>query len=400
MQTQDFTIEIPRHIQTAVERLESAGFEAYLVGGCVRDALLGETPDDYDITTSAKPAQIKALFEGDFEIIENGIKHGTVSPIIEHRAVEITTFRIDGSYSDNRHPDAVQFSRNLEDDLSRRDFTVNAMAYSRTRGLVDCFGGQADLQQGIIRCVGEAEQRFGEDALRIIRALRFAAVLGFAVEEATGESIRRRIETIKNVSVERIYTELKKLLDGDYSDKVLAAFPCFLHTLFGISLSEKKLRALSKNQGYAYKLAVIFEGEDPEKLRTLKPDNKTMQYVRELLRLYALPLSEELTDSRRMARFVFDNDIDASMLTDLLLLHADLEEDFDFGAYYDSFLGAVAAELPLSIKALAVDGNDLMATGISGRQIKKALRRLVIAVMEGACENEKEKILAYLKQEE
>ena len=382
MQTQDFTIEIPRHIQTAVERLESAGFEAYLVGGCVRDALLGETPDDYDITTAAKPEQIRALFEKDYDIIDNGMKHGTITPIIEHKPVEITTFRIDGSYSDNRHPDAVTFSGSLTDDLSRRDFTVNAMAYSRTRGLVDCFGGQADLQQGIIR------------------ALRFAAVLGFAVEEATGESIRRRIETIKNVSVERIYTELKKLLDGDYSDKVLAAFPCFLHTLFGISLSEKKLRALSKNQGYAYKLAVIFEGEDPEALRSLKPDNKTMQYVRELLRLYALPLSEGLTDSRGMARFIFENHIDDDLLTNLLLLHADLDEDFDFSAFYDSFMGAAAAALPLSVKDLAADGNDLMEAGITGRQIKKTLDRLVIAVIEGKCENEKESLMEYLKKGE
>ena len=396
MNTKAIDIFIPSYIQCALERLEEAGFEAYLVGGCVRDALLGETPEDYDITTSALPAQMKALFEADYEIIENGIKHGTVTPIIDHKPVEITTFRIDGSYSDNRHPDSVAFSTRLSDDLSRRDFTVNAMAYSRERGLVDCFGGVEDLHNGIIRCVGDADKRFEEDSLRILRALRFAAVLGFSIEEATARSINSRIETVKNVSVERIYAELKKLLDGDYSDKVLAAFPCLTETLFEISLSEKKLQALQKNNGYAYKLAVIFAGEDTQKLLYLKPDNKTLRYLNTLLDLYALPLTEDLKDSRNMAAFAAKRQIDDSMLTDLLLLHADLEEGFSFSEYYESFLAAEAAELPLRVSELAVDGEDLLGLGLRGKAIKESLNALLFAVIEGKVPNEKEALLAWL----
>lgn len=173
-------MKIPKQVAFIIGRLEQHGYEAYAVGGCVRDALLGREPHDWDITTSAKPEQVKALFK---RTIDTGIQHGTVTIMEDHIGFEVTTYRIDGEYEDGRHPKEVQFTPDLKEDLRRRDFTINAMAYSPAKGLVDIFGGQEDLKEGIIRCVGSAEERFQEDALRIMRAVRFAAQLGFTIEE-------------------------------------------------------------------------------------------------------------------------------------------------------------------------------------------------------------------------
>lgn len=176
------------NVDTAINLLQSAGFEAYAVGGCVRDSLLGKTPNDWDITTSAKPEDMKSVF-ADFHCIDTGIKHGTVTVVIDGEPLEITTFRLDGEYEDNRHPKSVTFTSDLGADLGRRDFTVNAMAYSKMTGTVDLFGGQNDLKNKIIRCVGDPDRRFNEDALRILRALRFASALDFEIEEKTAQSL-------------------------------------------------------------------------------------------------------------------------------------------------------------------------------------------------------------------
>ena len=178
-------IDLPKKVSKIINILQEHGYEAYAVGGCVRDTILGRTPEDWDITTSATPMQVKELFS---YTIDTGIEHGTVTVMIEREGFEVTTYRVDGEYEDNRHPKEVSFTRNLQEDLKRRDFTINAMAYNQTDGLVDIFGGIEDLQLGIIRCVGNAKERFGEDALRILRAIRFAAQLGFRVEDKTAEA--------------------------------------------------------------------------------------------------------------------------------------------------------------------------------------------------------------------
>lgn len=217
------TMDMPKNVDTAINLLQSAGFEAYAVGGCVRDSLLGKTPNDWDITTSAKPEDMKSVF-ADFHCIDTGIKHGTVTVVIDGEPLEITTFRLDGEYEDNRHPKSVTFTSNLGADLGRRDFTVNAMAYSKKTGTVDLFGGQNDLKNEIIRCVGDPDRRFNEDALRILRALRFASALDFEIEEKTAQSLLKNRALLGNISEERIAKELLKLVCGKGAKRILTDF--------------------------------------------------------------------------------------------------------------------------------------------------------------------------------
>mgnify|MGYP000661340870 FL=1 len=216
-------MDMPKNVDTAIDLLQSAGFEAYAVGGCVRDSLLGKTPNDWDITTSAKPEDMKSVF-ADFHCIDTGIKHGTVTVVIDGEPLEITTFRLDGEYEDNRHPKSVTFTSNLGADLGRRDFTVNAMAYSKMTGTVDLFGGQNDLKNKIIRCVGDPDRRFNEDALRILRALRFASALDFEIEEKTAQSLLKNRALLGNISEERIAKELLKLVCGKGAKQILTDF--------------------------------------------------------------------------------------------------------------------------------------------------------------------------------
>lgn len=214
-------INLPKDVENIIETLEKNGYEAYAVGGCVRDSILGRTPNDWDITTSATPLETKALFKRTFD---TGIKHGTISVLLNKDIYEVTTYRIDGEYEDGRHPKEVTFTSDLEEDLLRRDFTINAMAYNPKRGLVDLYGGKEDLENHIIRCVGNPYERFSEDALRIMRAVRFAAQLDYHIEEGTQEAIRDLCHTLSKISAERIQTELVKLLVSDHPDYIKMAW--------------------------------------------------------------------------------------------------------------------------------------------------------------------------------
>ena len=212
--------DIPAPVRLVLDRLEENGYAAYVVGGCVRDLLMGRAPHDWDVTTSARPEETKVVFS-DLRVIETGLKHGTVTVRVDDRNVEVTTFRIDGAYTDARHPDSVTFSDRVEEDLARRDFTVNAMAYSPKRGLVDAFDGRGDLEKKVLRCVGDPDERFGEDALRILRAARFAATLGFSVAPEVAEAMRDRALSLTRISAERVASELLKLLRGKDAERVL-----------------------------------------------------------------------------------------------------------------------------------------------------------------------------------
>ncbi len=219
----NITITLPRKVRTIIETLASAGFEAYAVGGCVRDSILGRAPKDWDITTNAEPWQVKRLFRS---TIDTGIEHGTVTVMLDHEGFEVTTYRIDGKYEDNRHPSEVSFTRELGEDLLRRDFTINAMAYNESKGLVDLFGGIEDLKNGVIRAVGNPAERFNEDALRIMRAARFASELGFEIEEETEKAMADYAENIRDVSAERIRVELQKLIMGKAPEKLYILLKC------------------------------------------------------------------------------------------------------------------------------------------------------------------------------
>ncbi|MBO5860006.1 MAG: HD domain-containing protein [Clostridia bacterium] len=215
--------KIPPQVNTVIEILNANGHSAYVVGGACRDLIMGKTAHDWDVTTSALPEQTAAAFS-DYRVIETGIKHGTVTVIVDSLSVEITTYRIESGYSDNRHPDSVSFTDRVEDDLSRRDFTVNAIAFSPSVGTIDPFGGQFDIERKLIRCVGDPDKRFGEDALRIIRALRFSSVLGFDIDAETEASIKRNYKLLSNVSAERIFVEFSKLLCGKDAGRILKDF--------------------------------------------------------------------------------------------------------------------------------------------------------------------------------
>lgn len=214
-------IRLPDKVRLIIAQLEAAGYEAYAVGGCVRDSLLGREPSDWDVTTSAKPQQVKAVFR---HTIDTGIQHGTVTVMLDREGFEVTTYRIDGEYEDSRHPKEVVFTANLIEDLKRRDFTINAFAYNDQSGIVDAFDGMEDLDKGIIRCVGDAAERFGEDALRMLRAVRFSAQLGFTIAEDTKAAIREYAPDLKNISAERIQAELVKLLLSDHPDYMRDAY--------------------------------------------------------------------------------------------------------------------------------------------------------------------------------
>ena len=210
-------MRVPADAEQIIEKLNEHGFEAYVVGGCVRDSLLGKEPEDWDITTSAKPEEVKAIFS---RTIDTGIQHGTVTVMLNRQGYEVTTYRVDGEYEDGRHPKSVDFTTSLLEDLKRRDFTINAMAYNGREGLVDAFGGMEDLENRVIRCVGSAVNRFTEDALRILRAVRFSAQLDFRIEDETYEAISLIAPNLEKVSKERIATVLTKLLLSGHPEKM------------------------------------------------------------------------------------------------------------------------------------------------------------------------------------
>ncbi len=214
-------IQIPQKVEYIIKELEDHGYEAYAVGGCVRDSILGRVPGDWDITTSATPQQVKAVFE---RTIDTGIAHGTVTVMLNKEGFEVTTYRVDGEYEDSRHPKQVSFTSSLEEDLARRDFTINAMAYNPRKGVVDLYNGEADLRKKCIRCVGDPRQRFDEDALRMMRAVRFAAQLGFHIDELTAQAVREQAGQLKNISAERIAAELVKLLVSPWPEKIHLAW--------------------------------------------------------------------------------------------------------------------------------------------------------------------------------
>lgn len=246
-------MELPFQICEVLERLENAGFPAFVVGGCVRDHLMGLSPHDFDITTAASPRETERVF-ADCRVIETGIKHGTVTVLYKGVSIEITTFRVDGEYSDGRHPDSVSFSRDIKDDLSRRDFTMNGIAFSPKRGFVDPFGGERDINAGVIRCIGDPDKRFGEDALRVVRALRFSAVLGFPIMETTSRAMDAHKNDLKKVSAERIFAELKRLLCGKDVKRVMLEFPAIFSVIIP-PLAE----TVGYEQGSKYHNSTLYE---------------------------------------------------------------------------------------------------------------------------------------------
>ncbi len=296
---------LPPYAGEVLEKLEAAGFEAWCVGGCVRDALLGRAPADWDVCTSARPEQTKKAL-AEFSQAETGLRHGTVTAITSGGPVEITTFRREGDYSDRRRPDKVEFTSCLEEDLLRRDFTINAMAWHPQRGLRDCFGGQADLQRGLLRCVGEPERRFQEDALRILRCLRFEAVLGFAIEENTEKALLALARLLEGISGERVQAEMDKLLAGAWAEKILHEYADVFRVLFPeISCGDVKLPSEGGAAGWAALLHGLPAAQAEGLLRRLRFPNRTQKEIMQIWAGNPLPISQLAVQGRDLLELGF-----------------------------------------------------------------------------------------------
>lgn len=385
-------IILPSAVSSAIQQLNNAGYEAYAVGGCVRDSLMGIAPKDWDITTSATPAEMQTVF-ADSRTIETGLKHGTLTVIKEGLPLEITTYRVDGDYSDGRHPDSVAFTGCLADDLQRRDFAINAMAYHPNIGVVDLYGGQEDISDGLISCVGEAKKRFSEDALRILRALRFASVLGFAITKETELAIRALYPTLSCVSVERITTEVTKLLSGTSAQRILIDYPeVFRHILPEIEgTHEYSLLSRVPATPIARWTALFYACDlSAEKaggiLRRLRLDNRSIRAAHTLISCRHMPLQTDADLLRLLNRL--DN-------TDLLRDYMALNElDVDT---CQRIVNVVADRRCYKVSMLAISGDDIVACGVRGPDVGVMLEALLNAVMDGKCTNEKKALLQYMQ---
>lgn len=378
----------------ALDRLEKNGFEAYLVGGCVRDGMIGRTTNDYDVTTNAFPSEIKTVFF-DCKTIDVGIAHGTVAVVCCGEVIEITTYRIDGEYKDNRHPENVSFSSDIKDDLSRRDFTVNAMAYNGE--LVDYFGGLEDISKRIIRCVGDPDTRFKEDALRILRAMRFSSVLGFEIEEKTAEAVRSNAHLLLSISRERILIELKKLLCGAFSREVIEKFGCVLDNLFKGKGFESRSFALGRcENAFEIRLACLFLKNSfyEYDLTYLKLDRKTYKRVCAAISSYGdvVALKDKTSVKKAVSR------LGMGAVADIALL---AEAEGDNFSIISEALGEIKNNNEcVSFKSLAVNGNDLAVLGISGKNVGDHLALILDLVIEGKIKNTREDIISYIKEKQ
>ena len=434
-------MRLPEGAAFVLERLRANGYRGYVVGGCVRDSLLGREPKDWDICTDALPEQMQRVFR-DQHVIETGLKHGTLTVMYNHEPFETTTFRVDGEYTDHRHPDEVRYVTDVVDDLSRRDFTINAMAWSPETGLVDAFDGRGDLQRGVIRCVGDAERRFHEDALRIMRALRFASVYGFTIEEKTAAAAREWRHTLAAVAAERIRAELAKLLCGraagrilrEYSEVFFAILPqlapmegfdqktpfhaydVWEHTVRAVenAPADETLRlamllhdsgkpasfTVDENSvGHARGHQKVSAAIAQEILTYLRVDNATRDRVLLLVEYHDWPLSTERTLLKRRLNRLGEEAllqlIDVQRADALAKGTCDPAQVEAEIAAIRAALTALLAERPcVTLKELAVNGRDLMGAGIAqGKQLGETLSWLLDGVLNDRLPNEREALL-------
>ena len=394
-------MNMPKDVEFIIEEIEKNGFEAFIVGGCVRDALLHKEPEDWDITTSAKPEEIKKIFK---KTIDTGIEHGTVSILLGRNTYEVTTYRLDGKYSDGRHPDKVEFSPLLEEDLKRRDFTINAMAYSKKVGLVDLFEGEKDLKKGIIRCVGAAKERFGEDALRMLRAIRFSAVLGFEIEENTAKAIVEIAPNLLKVSKERILVEFNKSLLSSNVEKVNLIFEYGLYKYISKSFEKlekqdinslKLINKLSKKKHI--RLAAFFSYAKKDIalsiLKELKSDNDTYNRVKVLLSYLREDIEESGYDIKKLLNNIESDNFDSLLELKNIFLKEDIKK---VKTIKDEIVSNNEA---YKLSMLAITGRDLINLGIEkGPNIGKILEYLLDEVMKSQLNNHKKELELEVKR--
>ncbi len=444
-------IQVPEQVNDMIHKLMEHGFEAYIVGGCVRDMLLGREPEDWDITTSATPYEVKRIFK---RTVDTGIAHGTVTVLLDKNHYEVTTYRLDGEYEDNRHPKEVSFTSSLMEDLKRRDFTINAMAYNEEEGFIDLFGGREDLEKGLVRCVGSAGERFDEDALRILRAVRFSAQLDFSVEEETLTALKSKVELLHHISAERIRVELTKLLVSEHPDRLRLLYETGI-TRIVLPEFDPMMTTGQKNIHHIYSVGehtihAVATIADKQNTRSFGPRERMILRWTMLLHdiekpgtitlgkdgqnhFYGHQEKGALTARRILKRLKFDNDT-LNTVVHLIRWH-----DYRFvltpsgmrkavskiGKEYMELLFEVnradtSAKNPaktrekyeklamamklyedilskgecVSIKELKINGNDLIEHGFRpGKELGELLNYLLTLVIENPEDNDKEKLL-------
>lgn len=388
-------MELPAPVLHSLFLINQAGFEAYVVGGCVRDRLMGKEPFDWDITTSALPEQILSVFR-DHRTIETGIRHGTVTVIVEEMPLEITTYRVDGNYSDGRHPDKVSFTRSLKEDLRRRDFTVNAMAYHPRVGLADPFHGQKDLNKKIIRCVGTPKKRFSEDALRILRGLRFSSTLDFSIAPATARAIHRLGHTLSCVSAERISVELTKLLCGKNVEQVLCEYADVLSVVLpDVDFKQSSKLVSTMGADPLIRLAALMFELTSDKTKELCKRLRLSTHMTADIIALVGARNIPLEPTRRNVLHALHL-LGPKLTSELLYLRtvADQRDRDGFRAVWDQL--ERNNDCCYQLKDLAVTGEHLMAAGVpAGPKIGATLNALLNAVMDGDCLNQKETLLEF-----
>ncbi len=397
-------LNIPKKIERILQKINSAGYEAYIVGGCVRDCFLQRQPQDWDITTSAEPEQIKKIFNRTYD---TGLQHGTVTVLWEGEHYEITTYRIEGKYDDCRHPNNVTFTKSLKEDLQRRDFTINAIAYHPQQGIKDYFLGQKHIEQKIIKGVGNATERFQEDALRMLRALRFSAQIGFDIEQSTYEALQQQKELIKKISVERIHDELEKMLLSKYLEKINLLWQSKLLNEISPILSQKMeqygeevIKQMKKSPFDRMIRWTIFlqymEAKQGEAfLKYLKFDNDTIKTV--------VPLLKHLKDDIVLGEYELRkkaNEITVEQLKRLLLIQQ-IQQKQNIKQLQQCFDKILQRGDCITLKELAVTGEDLIKLGIAkGKQIGNMLHFLLDVVHKNPEKNSKEILLQCAKEKQ
>ncbi len=397
-------LNIPKKIETILQKINSAGYEAYIVGGCVRDCFLQRQPQDWDITTSAEPEQIKKIFNRTYD---TGLQHGTVTVLWEGEHYEITTYRIEGKYDDCRHPNNVTFTKSLKEDLQRRDFTINAIAYHPQQGIKDYFLGQKHIEQKIIKGVGNATERFQEDALRMLRALRFSAQIGFDIEQSTYEALQQQKELIKKISVERIHDELEKMLLSKYLEKINLLWQSKLLNEISPILSQKMeqygeevIKQMKKSPFDRMIRWTIFlqymEAKQGEAfLKYLKFDNDTIKTV--------VPLLKHLKDDIVLGEYELRkkaNEITVEQLKRLLLIQQ-IQQKQNIKQLQQCFDKILQRGDCITLKELAVTGEDLIKLGMAkGKQIGNMLHFLLDVVHKNPEKNSKEILLQCAKEKQ
>ena len=390
-------ITLPDYVNTAIRKLNDAGYECYVVGGAVRSSLLNLPVHDYDLTTSALPEQTKEVFK-ELHIIETGIKHGTVTVVIDHHPLEITTYRKETEYKDHRHPDEVIFTSALQEDCARRDFTVNALCYHPQKGILDFYNGLDDLEHRIIRCIRDPEERFDEDALRILRAVRFASRLNFSIEERTLRALHEKRELLQYISKERIHEETESLLAGNIYEKILTecldVLTVYIPVLGALSpqkwteIVEKINQCSSSAQvRMAVMLSAVSIKDAEQTLKDLKYSNHDTQLILALLKKRNEPVSS-VSELKHLL-----SSLDCSY-EDYFSFRCALDSDLDYSRLVSKCDGIIKNGECISLKQLDVKGNDLIVLGIRGKEIAYVLNALLNDVIDGRQKNKKEELLA------